>query len=301
MKIGYDLFYFDECYLYTALKYSSSHHIPMYNLHYNQGKYLFYTHVIYRKKLIKTNYFIYSSTCGLIKYFLFSFSKIMCVIGFVFSLIVSSQVIFDIKVIGNNSNVNNIILQNIDKIGVKAFSGLLSYKKQNDILLYLKKKMINYAEYLNVYQKGSVFFVEYTSKNVNKEIVNNYKPLYASKDGLIYKIDVQSGNVCVKINDYVKKGDKLVDNQIADTQNKVHIVDVKGNVYAYTTQYFKAKANCKNDFTESFLFLLLNIRSKIPLNAVIDKENVLQISKTNSKIEIRVQYTLIENIGVKGE
>ena len=104
MKIGYDLFYFDECYLYTALNYLSIHHIPLYNLHYKDGMYWCYIHVMYRKKLINTKYFIYSSTIGCIKYFLFSFSKLMCLVGFAFSIILSSQLILDIKVIGNNFN-----------------------------------------------------------------------------------------------------------------------------------------------------------------------------------------------------
>lgn len=33
----------------------------------------------------------------------------------------------------------------------------------------------------------------------------NFENIYASKDGIIESIDVSSGNVMVKVNDYVKR------------------------------------------------------------------------------------------------
>ncbi len=47
--------------------------------------------------------------------------------------------------------------------------------------------------------------------------------------------------------------------------------------------------------------MLLNIRTQIPTEAVIDKENVLQMTSTRSKITLKMHYTLIEDIAVKGE
>ncbi|MFR6100410.1 MAG: hypothetical protein ACLUIS_10300 [Longibaculum sp.] len=47
--------------------------------------------------------------------------------------------------------------------------------------------------------------------------------------------------------------------------------------------------------------MLLSIRSSLPSDAIIDKENVLQITKTRSKITLKMHYTLLEDIAVKGE
>lgn len=45
----------------------------------------------------------------------------------------------------------------------------------------------------------------------------------------------------------------------------------------------------------------MSIRAKLPTDAVIDKENVLQMTKTRSKITLKVHYTLLEDIAIKGE
>ena len=59
--------------------------------------------------------------------------------------------------------------------------------------------------------------------------------------------------------------------------------------------------NVNQDQGEAFYQLLLKIRSQLPANAIIDKENVLQMSKTSSKIILKMHYTLIEDIAIKGE
>lgn len=94
----------------------------------------------------------------------------------------------------------------------------------------------------------------------------------------------------------------LVENTIISTQNKTKIIPVEGHVYAYTFHQYEASLpNKKQDYGEAFYQLLLNIRAQIPTEAVIDKENVLQMTSTRSKITLKMHYTLIEDIAVKGE
>ena len=50
-----------------------------------------------------------------------------------------------------------------------------------------------------------------------------------------------------------------------------------------------------------FYHLLLMIRSRLPVQAKIDTEKVLQMRKTHSKIILKMHYTLIEDIAIKGE
>ena len=119
---------------------------------------------------------------------------------------------------------------------------------------------------------------------------------------MIASFDVDSGLIQVKKNDYVKKGDLLVENTIISTQNEIKIIPVKGHVYAYTFNQFEASIqNVNQDQGEVFYQLLLSIRAKLPTDAIIDKENVLQMTKTRSKITLKVHYTLLEDIAVKGE
>lgn len=155
---------------------------------------------------------------------------------------------------------------------------------------------------MNVYQVGSVFHVEYTKRKQDSIKKDDFRNLYAKKDGLIAYFDVDSGLIQVKKNDYVKKGELLVSNTIVSTQNETRIIPVEGHVYAYTFNQFEASVkNVNQDQGEVFYQLLLSIRSSLPSDAIIDKENVLQITKTRSKITLKMHYTLLEDIAVKGE
>lgn len=58
---------------------------------------------------------------------------------------------------------------------------------------------------MNVYQVGSVFHVEYTKRKQDSIKKDDFRNLYAKKDGLIAYFDVDSGLIQVKKNDYVKK------------------------------------------------------------------------------------------------
>ena len=54
-------------------------------------------------------------------------------------------------------------------------------------------------------------------------------------------------------------------------------------------------------FRSVFYELLLRIRSQIPTDVIIDKENVLQFKRTSSKITLTMHYTFLENIAEPGD
>ncbi|MCD7950624.1 MAG: sporulation protein YqfD [Erysipelotrichaceae bacterium] len=210
------------------------------------------------------------------------------------------HLIFNVQVIGLVNDTNNTIYQTLNEEGITSFALLKSYEELNDILSKLKDTYSNDVEYINVYQTGSVFYVEYTKRQQESIKEDDYRNIYATKDGLIAYFDVDSGLIEVDINDYVSKGDLLVSNEIISTSNETKIIPVKGHVYAYTYNDYEASINNSNqDNADAFYELLLLIRSKIPANAIIDKENVLQMNKTSSTITLKMHYTLLEDIGTK--
>lgn len=247
----------------------------------------------------------YIKTIGFMKYVLFLSKQYLNMIGvfsFVLSVLISSRFIFDITIIGTMPHVNQKIEKDLRKENVICFTPLKSYERLNEILTHLKTLYKNEVEYLNVYQIGSIFHIEYTKRKQDQVEKEDYRNIYASKDGMIQSLDIDSGMIKVKRNDYVKKGDLLVENTFVSTNDETKIVPVKGHVYAYTFNQFEASVqNRGQDQGDVFYQLLLMIRSQLPANVVIDKENVLQISKSHSKITLKVHYTLIEDIGTKGE
>ena len=114
------------------------------------------------------------------------------------------------------------------------------------------------------YKEGSVLFIKYTNSVGAKKVKKSFENIYASKDGVIQNIDVSSGNIMVKVNDYVKKGDLLVSNTITSTSEVDKIIETQGVIKAYTYIDYEASISKKKmDDGEAFSYLLYSIRSKL--------------------------------------
>lgn len=306
MNIGYDLYSLHSSDIFLFLKFAKEKKVKLLHLRYQDDMYTCYIPT-YQRYILRSfeKPLIYHDTIGLLKYVLFlsrQYLNILGIICFFISVIICSQLIFHIEIIGTMPSVNNQMIQDLKKEDVDILLPLKKYERLNEILTNFKTAYKDNVEYINVYQVGSVFYVEYTKRKQDQIEKEDFSNLYAKSDGMIESFDVDSGLIKVKKNDYVKKGDLLVENTIVSTQNETKIIPVKGHVYAYTFHSFEANVkNVGQDQGEAFYQLLLCIRAKLPTDAVIDKENVLQMTKTRSKITLKMHYTLIEDIAVKGE
>lgn len=306
MKIGYDLYHIQEELIYELLEYAKTKKVRLIHLRKKDDMYQFYIPTYQRYLLKGLSYPVqYLKTEGLWKYIFFLSKQYLNIIGvlvFFISVLISSFLIFDVRIKGTMTEVNEDMKVSLKNENIDIMKPLQSYEKLNEILLHFKELYKDQVEYINIYQTGSVFHIEYTKRTQEEVKEDDYRNIYAKKDGMIQSLDVKSGLSVVKKNDYVKKGDLLVENTIISTQNKTKIIPVEGHVYAYTfNQYEATIPDVKQDSAEAFYELLLKIRSQLPTQAVIDKENVLQMTRTRSKITLKMHYTLIEDIAVKGE
>ena len=211
-------------------------------------------------------------------------------------------IIKSVEIIGNNPSttklVNQVLAENHIDVGDKK----RTYQQLNDIYDDLKDSFKGKIDYLNIYQEGGVLFVKYTNSVGAKKVEKNFENIYASKDGVIQKIDVSSGNILVKLNQYVKKGDLLVSNTITSTSEVDKIIETEGTIKAYTYTTYEAKIDKKKmDDGEAFSYLLHTIRSKLGSIDKIDREKVLSYGIIDNKRVLKVQYILIEDIASKEE
>lgn len=306
MRVGYDLYKINSSDIYLLLKYVKQQKIKILHLRLKDDMYFFYIPTYQRFSFHDFQIPIYyQQTIGILKYVLFlsrQYLNILGVVCFLSSVIACSYFIFDIQIIGTMPQVNERILKDLKEEHVDCLSMLKSYERLNEILARFKTLYKDDVEYMNIYQVGSVFHVEYTKRKQDEVEKDDYRNIYAKKDGMITLFDVDSGSIKVKRNDYVKKGDLLVENTLISTSDETKIIPVKGHVYAYTfNQYEASVKNVNQDQGDVFYQLLLLIRAQLPTDAVIDKENVLQMTKSRSKITLKVHYTLIEDIAIKGE
>lgn len=305
MIIGYNLCSIDDNDLLLLLNYAKKNKLRIYHLKKDNHQYTFYISSFQLYYWHKCDIDIqYLKNVGLMKYiFLFKGVYSLIVIsGFVLGLLLFSHLIFRVDIQGTLKDVNVDMYQSLKEYNVFEYAFKRDYEQLNDLLIKLKDKYKDQIEYINIYQQGGIFYVEYTNKKRIQQKEIDFKNIYASKDGMIESFDIESGNIVVKRLDYVKKGDLLVENTLIATDDTVKTIPVKGKVYAYTFNQYEASIVDKGqDYLESFYHLLLLIRMQLPADVVIDKENVLQIERSSSKITLKMHYTLLEDIALKKE
>lgn len=305
MKMGYDLYYIDASDLLILLQYVKRKHLKIFHLRKKEEYYCFYTSSFQRYQWNDCEIPMeYIKTIGFFKYLLFlkGIQSLIVITGFIIGLFCFTHMIFSIEINGTLPALNQKINHYLKDSHITLYTKKKSYEQLNDILSQMKNIYKKEVEYLNVDQRGSVFFIEYTKKQKQEQKKDDFRNIYALKDGMIESFDVDSGMIKVKRLDYVKKGDLLIENTLVSTDEKTKIIPVKGHVYAYTfNQYQASIKNNNQDQSDAFYQLLLMIRAKIPADAKISKENVLQMKKTRSTITLTMHYTLLEDIAMKKE
>lgn len=237
----------------------------------------------------------------------FYYPRLWC--GFlvaILTVVLLSNLVFEVKIYGTNYKYNQEILDYLNSNNIKKFS-YISDKELKQIRNEYFKINSNKYEWFQIKKNGSLIIVDYIKKS-NKELITfDKKPLIAQKDGVIVYFDLISGNKLVKVNDFVTKGQILVNNEIIKHDGNIEIVNVKGSVYAHTLQKILVMSNYTKDdlFNKCLAFFKLLSMSRIiigreiSINEKIVKENILHFYQKEGKIYLEVSYTLLEDITVK--
>ena len=301
MKLGYDYIVVETNQLVSFLKEVKSYHLTIINLkQIDQDIYSFYT-PIYQRYIIKKLNLEITKSIGILHYLLlvFRLPHLFFTITFVISLMIYPKFIYDYQIDGTNPKVNKQLTTYL-KTNVPYFHSSLTYEQLNKLYDHIKDQFSNEIDYLNIYQNGGVVHLEYTNAISNQKQTLDYNDYVAKKDGIICKVDVKKGNVVVRLNQYVKKGDLLISHLIEGTDKKTKIIPTAGEIYAYTYHRYKVSIN-RNSLSkeDNFEYLLFQIRSKLPANVKIDKEKVISYDIIDKKLVLEMQYVFIENIAVK--
>ena len=187
---------------------------------------------------------------------------------------------------------------------MKAQYGTLPYVKINPIEV---EQLFNRDfAWIDVQQNGAVLNITYRSRVDKQMNETKGKSLIAKKTGVISHYDIKGGIKKVPINEIVYAGDVLVTNVIEDTSHKQHQIDVSGKVFAKTWQdvYVSKQAKHKPSAIDLFM-MLLHARDKLDEDFEVDdqilKENILQFTYNNGKIDLHVHYELLQNIAILQE
>lgn len=101
--------------------------------------------------------------------------------------------------------------------------------KEIEIALFDKFEEISFSSCM---LKGQTLVINIKEKLLPDEVFGVFLPLIAQKNGKITQIDLVSGTPLVKVGDYVRKGDVLVEPYAIDTDGQEKQVRANARIYA---------------------------------------------------------------------
>ncbi len=211
--------------------------ITIYDCRYSDYIYLYVTYKDYltlKKYLVSYKFSIYKLTgINKLKDILKS-EKIFIIsllIGLI-TLILLSNMIFKIEIIHENKDIRDLIKEELDNYDIKVLHFKKSYKELNKIRKEILDKYPDKLDWMEFVVNGlnlSVKVEERIITDINKD--NSVCDIIAKKSGVISDIYVESGEVQVQINDYVKEKDILVKGIINYNNEDKRYTCAKADIY----------------------------------------------------------------------
>ena len=217
----------------------------------------------------------------------------------VFLIYIVSNLIFSIKVITNDNEMKDILVSELNNLGIKKYSFKKNFNKIQIIKSIIKEKHKDDIEWLEIENIGTKYIVRYEPRIKNNKIESKeYQNIVAKKDAIITKINVTDGEIVKSINTYVKKGEVIVQGKIYLNEDLKDIKSANGKIYGevwyevsikYPLKYYENVETGKNHNMLSIVFLnkRFNINSKYKSSNIRDniliKNNILPIYISFSK------------------
>ena len=160
------------------------------------------------------------------------FFVVMVLLGVLFFNLLTN-IVFSIKVIDTDSELREIILTDLEELGLRKYNFKISYKEKEKMEEKVLKKEKDILEWIEIEEVGVSYEVKLI-RRVKDDIKKETEPrdIIAKKTGLITRVEAESGEVVTKKNAYVKKGDTLISGLIRNNGNIVSKVRAEGRVYA---------------------------------------------------------------------
>ena len=144
-----------------------------------------------------------------------------------------THVIFGIEVIHSNKDIRNLLLNELKEEGIKK----LSFKKSYNEISKIKEKILNKypdkIEWLEIEESGTKYTVRVEERTIVKKDENNTpRNIIAAKDGVLKKVIAEKGDIVKDMNEYVKKGDMIINGELIFNEKVTGKVRAEGKAYA---------------------------------------------------------------------
>lgn len=210
---------------------------------------------------------------------------ISLIIGFLFLFLISNTIL-EIDVVHNNSNLRNLIYDELKDNNISCFHFVPSFRKRKKIINKIVNDNKDKIEWLEIERYGSKLTIKVTERKLNNEKEDDIpRHIVAKKDGVIMKIEASNGVILKKKNDYVSKGETIVSGDIIKDETVKGQVRATGCVYAevwylVTIEYplYYEEVIYLNDVKQNIIVSFMNREASLRKNYAtnyLEHKNVL--------------------------
>ncbi len=163
------------------------------------------------------------------KYFLFLVSILFALLLLKFL----SSLILKVEVIHTKEEIRNLIITDLEEYGIKPYRFKVSFQKREQIKEKILEKENDHLEWIEIEEKGTTYRINVEERKKNKkEQKKESQSIVAKKRGRILEIEASHGAIEKKKNDYVQKGDVIINGIIKNKDTPVSKVRAEGKVFA---------------------------------------------------------------------
>ncbi len=164
-------------------------------------------------------------------------------------LFVLSNLVIKINIIHENKEIRDIISYELEEYGIKVLSFKKSYADLDKIRQEILDKYPDKLDWMEFDIDGMIINVRIEERIItDTDTEDKICDLVATKSGVISDILINSGEVVVNINDYVKSGDILVKGIITYNEEDKRYTCASGDVFA--TTWYTASVSIPLEYQE---------------------------------------------------
>ncbi len=210
---------------------------------------------------------------------------------FLLLLFLSSNFVWNVEITEQDGENLENIAQDIENAGLKI-GELKSKIDTKEIINKIRLQRTDIA-WMGIELKGTNAIVKIVKADSKPEIVdqNEYCNIVSDKEGIITKINAQTGTANVKVGDTVRKGETLINGWMEGKYTGIRYVHAKGEIQAkvwytkyknipYKTTERKETGNFEEKYSIKFNNFKINLHkgvSKFKIYDTIETENKMKL------------------------
>lgn len=195
---------------------------------------------------------------------------IIFIMSFLF-LMYLTTVITKVEVIHSDKKIRELLSKELEKYDIKNNSRTKTYKQINDIKEKILKDYKDKIEWIEIIKEGTKYIVKVEERILtNIDLTDEKYNIVANNNAIIKEISAEKGEIIVKKEQYVRKGDILIRGDIYLNETKKDTINAQGEVYGevwykVTSEYPKYYEEVKDTKSRKKVYTITILNRRIEI------------------------------------